>query len=106
MMLVTKNSESLATKPTGEAGRPHDDLLLTTQEAAKVVGLASATLETWRSRPPRDMAPPSFLRLGRAIRYRRSTLVAWLENREFTTTTAADQEYALRRPPRASDKRR
>lgn len=74
-----------------------DDPLFTTQEAARVVGLASSTLETWRSRPPRDTVPPPFLRLGRAIRYRRSALTAWLGDREFTNTTAADER--TRRKP-------
>lgn len=65
------------------------DPLLTTAEAAAYLGLAAATLESWRCRPPRDGAPP-FCRLGRAIRYRQSSLDKWLASQEFLSTAAAD----------------
>lgn len=68
----------------------NSDPLFTTAEAAAFIGLAAATLESWRSRPPRAGAAPPFCKLGRAIRYRRSSLEKWLTAREFASTSAAD----------------
>jgi excisionase family DNA binding protein len=52
-----------------------NDALLTTDDAAALLGVPSRTVEDWRLR---RMGPP-YVRLGRHVRYRREDLVAWLE---------------------------
>lgn len=69
---------TLATPPAAlAAGTPSPDDLLDTRSAAPVVGLAPATLELDRCR--RRLGIP-FIRCGRAIRYRRGDLLAWLNS--------------------------
>lgn len=51
--------------------------ILRTPEAARHLGLAPATLETWRVR---GHGPP-FVRLGRAVGYERAALDAWVDGR-------------------------
>lgn len=63
-----------------------DDELLDTERVAKVCGLSEVTLRRWRM----TGEGPRFIRLGRAIRYRRADLDAYLADRLFTTTTEAD----------------
>lgn len=48
--------------------------MLTTQEAAQYLGLAPATLNKWRV----YKTGPRFFKLGRAVRYRRDDLDAYL----------------------------
>jgi hypothetical protein len=48
--------------------------LLNEVEAAGVLNLSSRTLQAWRSKG----IGPSFIRAGRAIRYRYSDLATWL----------------------------
>jgi hypothetical protein len=50
------------------------DALLTEIEAADLLRLSIRTLQAWRAR---GYGPP-FVRAGRAIRYRRRDLVAWV----------------------------
>lgn len=50
---------------------------LDTVEAARYLGLQKTTLEAWRSRGE----GPQFVKLGRAVRYRRPDLDAWIESR-------------------------
>ena len=61
---------------------------LTTPEAAEILGLRAGTLEAWRVRG----GGPNFLRLGRAIRYRREDLLAFMEAsvRASTSDPGAD----------------
>lgn len=55
---------------------PRPDTMLTTAQAAEVLGLRPQTLHDWRCR---DTGPP-YLRLGgRAVRYRYGELIAWAE---------------------------
>lgn len=51
------------------------DGLLTEPQAADFLNLSVRTLQAWRIK----LAGPDFVRAGRAIRYRRSDLVAWIE---------------------------
>ncbi len=67
-----------------------DDELLDTERVAKVCGLSEVTLRKWRI----TGAGPRFVRLGRAVRYRRADLDAYLAGRAFTTTTEADMAAA------------
>ena len=60
--------------------------LLDTEAVARNYGLAPVTLRKWRM----NGVGPRFVRLGRAIRYRKSAVDDFLASREFTTTTEAD----------------
>ena len=63
------------------------DEFLSTEQAASYLGLSSATLESWRSRPTNNMPPIPFVRIGsRRVRYRLSSLKEWLSRREFCST--------------------
>jgi predicted DNA-binding transcriptional regulator AlpA len=62
------------------------DELLDTEAVARYAGLSPVTLRKWRM----TGAGPRFVRLGRAVRYRRAELDAWLSRREFKNTTEAD----------------
>jgi len=48
--------------------------MLTTAEAAQLLGLAKSTLNKWRVYG----TGPTFIKLGRAVRYRRSDLDAYM----------------------------
>jgi hypothetical protein len=51
------------------------DALLTEVEAADFLRLSVRTLQAWRIR----IAGPAFVQVGRAVRYRRCDLIAWIE---------------------------
>jgi len=53
----------------------HDDLLTETQ-AADFLRLSVRTLQAWRV----SKRGPDFVKVGRAVRYRRRDLVAWLRS--------------------------
>ena len=52
-------------------------MLLRTVEAAKILDLSKATLETWRSRG----GGPVFVKFNRAVRYRRSDIDRFISER-------------------------
>jgi excisionase family DNA binding protein len=52
--------------------------ILTTEQAAKLLGVRPQTLMNWRS-TRRQRVP--FIRVGRAVRYRRADVEAWLTKR-------------------------
>ena len=51
------------------------DALLTERDASDVLRLSIKTLQAWRSKG----RGPAFVRAGRAIRYRRNDLIAWID---------------------------
>lgn len=51
------------------------DALLTEEQTAQFLNISVRTLQAWRIK----LAGPRFVRVGRAIRYRRSDLTAWIE---------------------------
>jgi hypothetical protein len=53
------------------------EALLTEVDAADLFKLSIRTLQAWRSKG----IGPAFVRLGRAVRYRRADLLAWLNAR-------------------------
>jgi excisionase family DNA binding protein len=53
------------------------DLLLTTETAAQLLGVAPQTLNDWRV----DEVGPAYIKVGRLVKYRLSDLEAWLESR-------------------------
>lgn len=64
------------------------DDLLTTAETAAHLGIKINTLEIWRTKG----RGPEFIKLGDApqapVRYRKSAVVAWLEQRRYASTSA------------------
>lgn len=57
--------------------RATDEQLLTTKEAAQMIGLKPGTLERYRSNGISNQPP--YIRVGQQnIRYRRADLAAWL----------------------------
>ncbi len=52
-------------------------LLFSTQDAARFIGMSESFLE--KSRFFRDPNGPPFVRIGRAVRYRRTDLEAWVQ---------------------------
>ena len=63
---------------------------LRTSEAAAYLGVQPATMEQWRW----NGRGPRFAKIGRCVRYRRSDLDAFLEQRVFRSTTEAQQTAA------------
>lgn len=61
------------------------DDLLDEQEAAELLRVKPGTLSVWRS-TGRYRLP--FIKIGRLVRYRRSALIAWAENRTHDGATA------------------
>lgn len=51
------------------------DLLLKEEDAAHLLNLSIRTLQAWRVR----IAGPPFVQVGRAVRYRRRDLIAWID---------------------------
>jgi excisionase family DNA binding protein len=55
---------------------PHDtDVLLREEDAADLLNLSVRTLQAWRLR----RTGPPFVQVGRAVRYRRRDLIAWID---------------------------
>lgn len=55
------------------------DLLLTTEEAANMLGVSIKTLERWRRRTMKRQGPP-ITRVGLQIRYALSGVQEWLKD--------------------------
>lgn len=60
--------------------------LLDEQAAAALLTVAPGTLGVWRSTGRYNLP---FLKVGRAVRYRRADLIAWLEKRTRETGATA-----------------
>lgn len=60
--------------------------MLTTKQAAAYINLRPATLEAWRCRG----GGPVFIKLGKACRYRMSSLEEFLRNHSHTSTSEID----------------
>jgi hypothetical protein len=66
------------------------DRLLTEAQAADFLSLSIRTLQCWRVRG----GGPSFVRCGRAIRYRLRDLLSWIDAQTAISTTEADAKGA------------
>jgi hypothetical protein len=69
-------------KPTEQA--PTDRV--STEHAARYLGLSPRTLHNWRWMG----IGPAYVKMGRAVRYDRRTLDAWMAGRTYDSTSAAD----------------
>lgn len=66
------------------ANSPTDpDVLISEVQAADFLSLSIRTLQAWRSAG----RGPSFVRAGRAVRYRVRDLIAWIESNTTQPTT-------------------
>ncbi len=70
-----------------------ENQMLTTAQAAVLLGLKAATLSNWREDGSADLA---FSKFGRSVRYRYADVVAFVEARRCMSTLAAKQ---LKREP-------
>lgn len=68
------------------------DLLLTEVQAADVLNLSVRTLQAWR---PKGLGP-SFVRAGRAIRYRRRDLHTWMDDNTIAGGTPCSNARSVR----------
>jgi hypothetical protein len=65
-----------------DAGITEEDLLLTTQDVARLLAVNPYTLKAWRSRKYRDRSGPPFIRVGgHFVRYSLRTLREYLSER-------------------------
>ncbi len=60
------------------------DALLTEAQSADFLSLSIRTLQAWRVRG----GGPLFVRAGRAVRYRRRDLIAWMDQNTAASTSA------------------
>jgi len=84
---VQTSSQTKSNVTNGPAGRPlptDPDALLYPVEAAYLMALSDRTLEGLRVRG----GGPVYVRLNRAVRYRRADVVAWINARCFASTSA------------------
>jgi excisionase family DNA binding protein len=67
------------------SGKPEREAaVLSTFEAAEYLGVPRQTLAAWRSKAVRQ--GPVFVKVGRAVKYRRVDLDAWLQTRRVDPT--------------------
>jgi hypothetical protein len=62
------------------------DAALTEGQAARLLGVSPRTMQAWRLRG----GGPPYLKIGRAVRYRRKVLVAFQEACTVSSTAEAD----------------
>lgn len=74
--------EAIGTVRTTFAGTD-PDALLTEAEAARLLSLSVRSLQGWRVKRSDG---PAFVKCGRAVRYRRRDLVAWMERNTVRST--------------------
>jgi excisionase family DNA binding protein len=65
--------------------------MLSETEAAQILRISVRTLQSWRVKGN----GPRFAHIGRAVRYPRSELERWIEQRTFAHTSAADAAKVL-----------
>lgn len=68
------------------ANEVDENQMLTTAQAAVLLGLKAATLSNWREDGSTDLP---FSKFGRSVRYRYADVVAFAEARRCTSTLAA-----------------
>jgi len=85
------------TKPASDPNQ-----MLSTQEAAALLGLQPCTLAAWRE----DGSQPglAFFKLGKAVRYRYADLLAFIETRKASSTLVARRNATSVTPTRTPKK--
>ena len=80
------------TDPTSDPNQ-----MLSTQEAARLLGLQPCTLSAWRE----DGSQPdlAFFKLGKAVRYRYGDILAFIDTRKASSTLTARQMAPPPGPP-------
>jgi predicted DNA-binding transcriptional regulator AlpA len=68
-------------------GLGEGETLLRAEEAALFLGVAAKTLEKWRTKG----GGPKYLRYGRSVRYKASELQAFMDRREFGSTSEEEK---------------
>jgi predicted DNA-binding transcriptional regulator AlpA len=66
------------------------DALLSEVDAAELLGLSTRTLQSWRMQE----TGPDYVRAGRAIRYRRRDLLAWIDANTIRSAPLKNQADA------------
>ncbi len=61
---------------------------LTEKQAARLLSMSHRTLQAWR----RIGVGPSFIKLGRAVRYRRRDLIAWIDGKTVGAAGSTGRE--------------
>jgi predicted DNA-binding transcriptional regulator AlpA len=91
-MPKTRNLENV-TKPEAPPPNPFDqgERLLNVKQVAEITGLAVGTLN--RARICGTDAP-GFCKCGKAVRYKLSTVTAWINNKTEYQHTSAHQQAA------------
>lgn len=64
-----------------------DDCLWTARELARFLRISESTVTAWVSRHPNRLPPP--IRIGKCVRWRRETVLRWVEAQEPEPTRAS-----------------
>jgi len=76
-----------------DAAPDNEEKLMTTHEAADFFGMAPSTLEKWRV----QAIGPTYVLIGRSVRYRLRDLLAFAEGRKVVTISAPGRRLATER---------
>ena len=69
-----------------------ENLLLTDEQAAKIIGLKVATLQYWRTKGD----GPVFMKVGpKCVRYRLADINEWLDSRRYRSTSEYEASRSL-----------
>lgn len=86
---ITRTLRSPPTPP-GDMTMKADAInpLVTTEEAAAMLGLQPGTLRVWRSKQPRP-DQPAYVKVGKSVRYSPGELARWAASRTHDPAGAA-----------------
>ena len=87
--------------PFGNRKSP-DNAILDVDGLAALLGISPATIPTQRSRAPHKLPPPY---LTRPLRWRRETVLLWIQEQENAARTAAQLVWIAHRNPRQYPRR-
>ena len=65
-----------------------EDILLNSRQVAELLGCTEAALALWR----RERRGPTYVRLGRLVRYRKSGVSSWIDSRTVLGETREAEE--------------
>jgi len=78
MVIETRIQAAPTTEPNDD-----DNLLIDGRQLAEWLGLSPRTLEIWRWRG----GGPAYVKIGKAVRYRKGTVRQWMASREYENTS-------------------